>query len=231
MRKCSVGSRVLVSDSWISKKAQSGLMDLVPVQAPEDLRRNVLYEALRCSSSDAESIPDRLKLPLCVTRFWFQYRQQNHPGRLNMSCLQALVLGFVYGEADADPEFKARMDGLEPGSSCLEPDVAHAFSQWQNCMRQSLHLNQLLSFPLPEPRCSWLYCGPLLHKLQNALLRHISTFKELKDLLAERWRVLLETLLKSAGLGPWDGAGPSAGVGPSGDDEGWQSQTRKKRRN
>ncbi|MEQ2266140.1 hypothetical protein XENORESO_019115 [Xenotaenia resolanae] len=203
MRKCSVGSRVLVSDSWISKKAQSGLMDLVPIQAPEDLRRNVLYEALRCSRSDTESIPDRLKLPLCVTRFWFQYRQQNHPDhQTNMSCLQALILGFVYGEADADPEFKARMDGLEPGGSRLNLDVAHAFSQWQNCMRQSLHLNQLLSFPLPEPQCSWLYCGPLLHKLQNVLLSDSSTFTELKVLLAERRRVLLETSLQSAGVEP-----------------------------
>ncbi|MEQ2198413.1 hypothetical protein XENOCAPTIV_012509 [Xenoophorus captivus] len=89
----------------------------------------------------AESIPDCLKLPLCVTRFWFQYRQQNHPDhQTNMSCLQALVLG--------------------------------------------------------------LYCGPLLHKLQNALLSHSSTFTELKVLLAERRRVLLETLLRSAGVGP-----------------------------
>ncbi|KAM4720527.1 single-strand DNA endonuclease ASTE1-like [Anableps anableps] len=171
-------------------------------EAPEDLRRTVLSEALRCSNSDIEHLTDQLKLPLCVTRFWFQYRQQNHPGSLNRSCLQALVLGFVYGEADA-----GEMDGLKPGRHPLQPGAAHAFSQWQNCMRQSLHLNQLLSFPLQEPQCSRLYCGPLLHNLQDELQRNTSAFTEMKNLLDEGRRVLLETLLRiidtqSAAEGP-----------------------------
>lgn len=35
-----------------------------------------------------------------------------------------------------------------------KPDVGltHAFNQWQACLKDSLHLNQLLGFPLPEPQ-------------------------------------------------------------------------------
>ena len=34
----------------------------------------------------------------------------------------------------------------------LDVGVAHAFSQWQVCMKDSIHLNQLLGYPLPEPQ-------------------------------------------------------------------------------
>lgn len=97
------------------------IMTVFPLQAPEDLRRSVFYEALRCSSSDMEKIPDQLKLPLCVTRFWFQYRQQNRPDGLTLSCLQALVLGFVFGETDGG-EFQLLMSSAERtniSSCCL----------------------------------------------------------------------------------------------------------------
>ncbi|XP_035996581.1 protein asteroid homolog 1-like [Fundulus heteroclitus] len=189
-------------------------------EAPEDLRQRVLYEALRCSTSDTENVPDRLKLPLCVTRFWFQYRQQNHPDALNESCLQALLLGFVYGEDGADLSFKVRIDGLLPGNqpvSCLKLGVAHAFSQWQNCMRQSLHLNQLLRFPLPEPLCYRLYCGPLLHQLQKVLEGNTNMFSELRNLLDEEHSALLETSLRITGS-------QLAGA------EEWQTQKRKKKK-
>ncbi|KAM4532729.1 single-strand DNA endonuclease ASTE1-like [Fundulus diaphanus] len=189
-------------------------------QAPQDLHRRVLYEALRCSTSDTENVPDRLKLPLCVTRFWFQYRQQNHPDGLNESCLQALLLGFVYGEDGADPSLKVRIDGLLPGNqpgSRLEPRVTHAFSQWQNCMRQSLHLNQLLRFPLPEPPCYRLYCGPLLHQLQKVLLGNTNKFSELRNRLDEEHSALLETSLTITGS-QLSGA------------EEWQTQKRKKKK-
>uniref|UniRef100_A0A087X7C6 Asteroid domain-containing protein n=2 Tax=Poecilia formosa TaxID=48698 RepID=A0A087X7C6_POEFO len=65
-------------------------------EAPEGLRRTVLYEALGCLGLDIEHIPDQLKLPLCVTRFWYQ----QNPDRFNTSCLQALVLGFLQGSTD-----------------------------------------------------------------------------------------------------------------------------------
>ncbi|XP_015250965.1 PREDICTED: protein asteroid homolog 1-like [Cyprinodon variegatus] len=166
-------------------------------EAPEDLRRKVFFEALRCSSP--ENIPDRLKLTLIVTRFWFQYRQQNSPGSLNKSCLQALLLGFLYGEDDAEHQFKAKLDGLKSGGRALQPAVAHAFSQWQNCMRHSLHLNQLLGRPLPEPQCYRLYCGPLIHTLQHVLQESTTAFEELRNLLDEGRRDLLDNSLQFTG--------------------------------
>lgn len=34
----------------------------------------------------------------------------------------------------------------------LDMDVAHSFNQWQLCLKDSIHLNQLLGYPLPEPQ-------------------------------------------------------------------------------
>ncbi|KAK2818513.1 hypothetical protein Q5P01_024074 [Channa striata] len=80
---------------------------------------------------------------------------------------------------------------VEGERSQLQPDVAHAFCQWQCCFRQSLHLNQLLCFPLPEPDCSRLYCGPLLHQLSAELRRDPDS---ITDLMNEDQRRLYYTL-------------------------------------
>lgn len=32
--------------------------------------------------------------------------------------------------------------------------VAHNITQWQICLKDSIHLNQLLGLPLPEPQVS-----------------------------------------------------------------------------
>ncbi|XP_067340003.1 single-strand DNA endonuclease ASTE1-like isoform X2 [Channa argus] len=137
-------------------------------QAPEDLRRHVLMEALESPDLVLGNVPDHMKLPLCVTNFWWKYRQRNHTTAPNKQYVCALLLGFVYGEhLDPRGEFNRRMEALKDEGNMLQlqPDVAHAFCQWQCCFRQSLHLNQLLCFPLTEPYCSRLYCGPLLHRL------------------------------------------------------------------
>uniref|UniRef100_A0A3Q0S7Q1 Uncharacterized protein n=1 Tax=Amphilophus citrinellus TaxID=61819 RepID=A0A3Q0S7Q1_AMPCI len=146
-------------------------------EAPEDLRLRVFEEALKVQTSALKNIPDHLKLPVCVTIFWFK-RLQHHPKCETADCLHALLLGFVF-DSEQD-EFERRMKALkdEGMRRKLQPPVAHAFSQWQCCMRQSLHLNQLLCSPLPEPQCSRLYCGPLLHRLAE---EHM--IEELEDTL------------------------------------------------
>ncbi|KAL4005154.1 hypothetical protein ACER0C_004867 [Sarotherodon galilaeus] len=123
-------------------------------EAPEGLRRRVFEEALQ------------LKLPVCVTVFWLK-RLQHHPKPETVHCLHALLLGFVYHHDGPEDEFERKMKALKNAAirRKWQPRVAHAFSQWQCCMRQSLHLNQLLCSPLPEPQCARLYCGPLLHRL------------------------------------------------------------------
>uniref|UniRef100_A0A668UE23 Asteroid domain-containing protein n=1 Tax=Oreochromis aureus TaxID=47969 RepID=A0A668UE23_OREAU len=126
------------------------------VQAPEGLRRRMFEEALQVQTSALENIPDQLKLPVCVTVLWFNNLKV---GQKAETVLHTLLLWFV-----CDPN--------SPGYSCSQsfcdsvsnwqpqPHVAKAFSQWQRCMRQSLHLNQLLCSPLPEPQFHLLERDP-----------------------------------------------------------------------
>uniref|UniRef100_A0A3Q2ZT92 Asteroid domain-containing protein n=1 Tax=Kryptolebias marmoratus TaxID=37003 RepID=A0A3Q2ZT92_KRYMA len=142
------------------------MINQISLQASMHLRQNILFEALKVSTerSSTENVPDHLKLPFRVTQFWFEYRQQNHPGPVNQFCLQALLLGFLPDQPGAQlmhhhvfaagGAFKREMDGLKAKAGPLQLDVTHAFSQWQCCMRQSLYLNQLLKFPLQEPQYS-----------------------------------------------------------------------------
>ncbi|CAI5689147.1 unnamed protein product [Oreochromis niloticus] len=137
-------------------------------EAPEGLRRRVFEEALQVQTSALENIPDQLKLPVCVTVFWFK-RLQHHPKPETVHCLHALLLGFVFNPNSPEDEFERKMKALkdEGVRQELQPRVAHAFIQWLCCMRQSLHLNQLLCSPLPEPQCARLYCGSRLHWLAD----------------------------------------------------------------
>uniref|UniRef100_A0A3Q2VI17 Uncharacterized protein n=1 Tax=Haplochromis burtoni TaxID=8153 RepID=A0A3Q2VI17_HAPBU len=58
------------------------------------LRRRVFEEALQVQTSDLENIPNQLKLPVCVTVFWFK-KLQHHPKPETINCLHALLLWFV----------------------------------------------------------------------------------------------------------------------------------------
>ncbi|KAL4005152.1 hypothetical protein ACER0C_004865 [Sarotherodon galilaeus] len=159
------------------------------VQAPEGLRRRVFEEALQVQTSALENIPDQLKLPVCVTVFWFK-RLQHHPKPETVHCLHALLLGFVCDRDGPEDEFERKMKALkDEGVSNWQPRVAHGFIQWQCCMRQSLHLNQLLCSPLPEPQCARLYCGPLLHRLADE-----ETFEKLLKTLRGKKKKLYQDL-------------------------------------
>ncbi|CAI5670296.1 unnamed protein product [Oreochromis niloticus] len=63
-------------------------------KAPEGLRRRVFEQALQVQTSDLENIPDQLKLPACVTVFWFK-KLQHHPKPETVNCLHALLLWLV----------------------------------------------------------------------------------------------------------------------------------------
>uniref|UniRef100_A0A3Q4MLK8 Protein asteroid homolog 1-like n=1 Tax=Neolamprologus brichardi TaxID=32507 RepID=A0A3Q4MLK8_NEOBR len=157
----------------------------------EHSRRRVFEEALQVQTS--ENIPDQLKLPVCVTVFWFK-KLQHHPKpeTVNSALMlphqseQEEKLLLVSGPLapkcclifSVEDEFERKMKALKDEVvRNWQPRVAHAFSQWQCCMRQSLHLNQLLCSPLPEPQCI-LYCGPLLHRLADE-----DTIKQLQKTL------------------------------------------------
>uniref|UniRef100_I3K3X3 Asteroid domain-containing protein n=1 Tax=Oreochromis niloticus TaxID=8128 RepID=I3K3X3_ORENI len=165
----------------------------------EGLRRRVFEEALQVQTSALENIPDELKLPVCVTVFWFK-NLQSDPKPETVHCLHPeqedkllLVSGSVSLKLclilSVEDEFERKMKALkDEGVSNWQPRVAHAFSQWLCCMRQSLHLNQLLCSPLPEPQCM-LYCGPLLHRLADE-----DTIEELQKTLRGEKKELYENL-------------------------------------
>ncbi|XP_063321057.1 protein asteroid homolog 1-like [Pelmatolapia mariae] len=190
------------SSSSVSSDEQEQLQLQCLHKAPEGLRRRVFEEALQVQTSALENIPDQLKLPVCVTVFWFK-NLQSAPKPETVHCLHALLLGFVFNPNSPEDEFERKMKTLkDEGVSNWQPRVAHAFSQWQCCMRQSLHLNQLLCSPLPEPQCARLYCGPLLHWLADE-----DTIKELQKTLRGEKKELYENL-KTA-------CNPSSGEGSS----------------
>ncbi|XP_026030392.1 protein asteroid homolog 1-like [Astatotilapia calliptera] len=194
-------------------------------EAPEDLRRRVFEEALQVQTLDLGNIPDHLKLPVCVTVFWFK-RLQHHPKPETVHCLHALLLGFMYhhdspeanreveaastasspNDGKQEDEFERKMKALKDAAirRKWQPRVAHAFSQWLCCMRQSLHLNQLLCSPLPEPQCARLYCGPLLHRLADE-----DTIEEVQKTLRGEKKELYE-YLKTISYPKTTGEGPSS---------------------
>ncbi|XP_062383055.1 protein asteroid homolog 1-like isoform X2 [Sardina pilchardus] len=158
-------------------------------KAHVNLRLRVLKKALDGESLNLENIPEHLQLPLCVTSYWWRYDQkQTSPANIN--CLHALLLGFLYDPQNAgafnDMVKPIKADGK---SSEVDKSMARGFSQWQVCMRQSLHLNQLLCCPLTEPAyLHRLYCGPLVHQLVYTPEK----IQGLRDSLSEEQKTIFE---------------------------------------
>ncbi|KAG7469848.1 hypothetical protein MATL_G00133220 [Megalops atlanticus] len=145
-------------------------------EAPVLLRLQVLLDTLGVKPSALKTVPCHLSLPVCVTCYWLTHAQSTP----DLQHLQALLLGLVYGElsrlrqqkepAAESPDLRAVRQRLgrvrvRTKGKGLDLSVAHAFSQWQSCLRFSLILNQLLCFPLPKPACAWLYKGTLVHQV------------------------------------------------------------------
>ncbi|XP_039471480.1 protein asteroid homolog 1-like isoform X1 [Oreochromis aureus] len=189
-------------------------------KAPEGLRRRVFEEALQVQTSALENIPDQLKLPVCVTVFWFK-NLQSDPKPETVHCLHALLLGFVCDRDGPEDKFERKMKALKDAAirRKWQPRVAHAFSQWLCCMRQSLHLNQLLCSPLPEPQCARLYCGSLLHRLADE-----DTIEEVQKTLTGEKKKLYD-YLKTI-LNP-----PTTGEGSSSEEQCQQVQNTEEEEN
>uniref|UniRef100_A0A668SFC1 Asteroid domain-containing protein n=1 Tax=Oreochromis aureus TaxID=47969 RepID=A0A668SFC1_OREAU len=141
------------------------LLPKVSSDEQKQLELQVFEEALQVQTSALENIPDQLKLPVCVTVFWFK-RLQHHPKPETVHCLHALLLGFMFNPNS--PGNSCSQSSCSQSVNNWQPRVAHAFSQWLCCMRQSLHLNQLLCSPLPKPQCARL---PVIHLLERDPLR------------------------------------------------------------
>uniref|UniRef100_A0A3Q3MW41 Asteroid homolog 1a n=1 Tax=Mastacembelus armatus TaxID=205130 RepID=A0A3Q3MW41_9TELE len=115
-------------------------------------RLQVLLEALGVTEASLIHLPPQLRLPVAVTCYWLQ-RAQPPPAQ---TLLKALLLGLSNEDTlrhraalqAQKTQYKGKVDG----------SVAHTFNQWQVCLKDSIHLNQLLGFPLPEPQIARYDC-------------------------------------------------------------------------
>lgn len=181
----------------IQTKAMEGLRLETLYQEPHAVRLQVILDTLGVSCEMLKGTPDALQLQMFVTRYWL-VNAEPQPCRVH---LWGLLLGMVYGKLSSSPNAqkdmlsRLRVKASRKGGS-VDIDVAHAYSQWQSCLKFSLNLNYLLSFPLTEPDCASLYRGSLVHQAVGELRRGISLeallvkgssaeriFKQLKDII------------------------------------------------
>ncbi|CAB1321245.1 unnamed protein product [Coregonus sp. 'balchen'] len=164
--------------------------ELVIKETPQSVWLEVFLETLGVSQSTLNGLPPHLELPVAVTCYWLRhvYPRPDH------LLLQALLLGLVYGElcrqrksqkgfiekGRLSEKLKVLIQKPDSGAD-LDLGVAHAYNQWQCCMRDGLNLNQLLCLPLPEPQCAWLYRGTLVHQLVAKLRRGMNPDSLLMD--------------------------------------------------
>ncbi|KAM6968127.1 single-strand DNA endonuclease ASTE1 [Aplochiton taeniatus] len=162
-------------------------------QAPLFTRLTVYLETLGVSQTVLSGIAPHLQVPVCVTCFWLR-RAQPPP---SWPLLQALVLGLVYGEqrrcqgvplgggqqvgaGGARPVLQRLWQWRQRGKQALDLEVAHSCSQWQSCFKDGLLLNQVLTCPLVEPVCAWVFRGTLVHQLAAMLRQGVTAESLLK---------------------------------------------------
>ncbi|XP_045573731.1 protein asteroid homolog 1-like [Salmo salar] len=124
------------------------------------------------------------------------------------------TLGFI----EEGPVLERLRGLIQRGARSLDLGVAHAYSQWQRCMRDGLDLNQLLCFPLPEPQCAWLYRGTLVHQLVDELRGVVTPDSLLMEdpSSGQLYRAMLEAILNSQETettGQPDGPSADSGAG------------------
>ncbi|XP_029604660.1 protein asteroid homolog 1-like isoform X1 [Salmo trutta] len=204
--------------------AQQMQLDMLN-QAPHAVRLEVFLETLGVSQSTLNGVPPHLELPVAVTYYWLRHA---HP-RPDHPLLQALLLGLVYGELcrqrksqrgfiEEGPVLERLRRLIQRGARSLDKGVAHAYSQWQRCMRDGLDLNQLLCFPLPEPQIAWLYRGTLVHQLVGKLRGGVTPDSLLMEgpSSGQLYRAMLEAILNSQeteATGQPDGPSADSGAG------------------
>ncbi|XP_046905608.1 protein asteroid homolog 1-like [Hypomesus transpacificus] len=168
-------------------------------------RLTVMLETLGVTQS-LTGIPPHLHLPVSVTCYWMTHAAPPP----DLPLLQALLLGMVYGElciqkkktgiSESESLVLQKFEGIVQRCPWkLDLDVAHAYSQWQACFKDSLNLNQLLCSPLLESECARLYKGTLVHPLVVELRRGESPEFILAGgpIAGPLYKALLDTVLLS----------------------------------
>ncbi|KAM9309449.1 single-strand DNA endonuclease ASTE1 isoform 2-T2 [Pholidichthys leucotaenia] len=145
--------------SGVSQQVQlSSLHEVEPA-----VRLQILLEALGVKEELLSLLPPQLRLPVAVTCCWMK-RARPPPAQ---DLLKALLLSMNAG--DTLRQKKGLQAEGQRRHKKADVGVAHAFNQWQVCLKDGIHLNQLLGFPLPEPEVARLYQGTLVHHLVHGM--------------------------------------------------------------
>uniref|UniRef100_A0A7N6BI14 Asteroid homolog 1 n=1 Tax=Anabas testudineus TaxID=64144 RepID=A0A7N6BI14_ANATE len=132
---------------------------LVELDFPSE-RLQVILEALGVTEESLKHLPPQLRLPVAVTCYWLQ-KAQPPP---DQTLLKALLLGTI--NVPSGKYLKTLENHWNPK---LDKVVTHSFNQWQICLKDSIHLNQLLGCPLPEPQIRMLAFIHKLHTQQTSM--------------------------------------------------------------
>ncbi|KAF7657000.1 hypothetical protein LDENG_00033370 [Lucifuga dentata] len=139
----------------------------------QEVRLKVFLDTLEVTESCVSALPPQLQLPVAVTCYWLQKAQPP------LLLINALLLLMTTDSSTLTAAVQAdRDDGVD-----VDMDVAHSFNQWQLCLKDAVHLNQLLLCPLPEPHIAPLYQGTLLHQLLRHVRNNPSSLQPEPDLL------------------------------------------------
>ncbi|XP_030013698.1 protein asteroid homolog 1-like isoform X1 [Sphaeramia orbicularis] len=123
-------------------------------------RLQVLLETLGVPLDTLERLPSDLHLQVAATCYWL--KKATPPPDLRL--LKALLRW--WSNEDSTRQRTAENQQCQHE---LDLDVTHSFNQWQACLKDSLELNQLLGWPLPEPRISRVYEGTVAHHLVHMM--------------------------------------------------------------
>ncbi|XP_036414367.1 protein asteroid homolog 1-like [Colossoma macropomum] len=166
-------------------------------ETPQNRRLEVFLDALCVSQAfDELLVPANLQLAMYVTCYWLKHAEPEPKPEF----LWALLVGLVYGELSRDPltekELPKRLRNLKSRKeeTPLDLEAAHAYSQWQGSLRDSICLNQLLNNPVPEPEYARLYSGLFVHHVAS---KYQSLLAEVKALdLFQRLSTLVQSELE-----------------------------------
>ncbi|XP_061586891.1 zinc finger protein 271-like [Cololabis saira] len=178
-------------------------------EADSSERLLVLLEALGVTEESLSLFPDQLKLPVAVTCFW---RRTAQPPT-DVTLLKALLLGISKGVVTG-PNAASQM-GNRCGGKKPDMGVVYAFNQWQACLKDSVHLNQLLGFPLPEPEIARLYQGTTVHQLVDRMRSGGRLRDFLKRTSVDQYHRMLSAVQLHTSTAPAGPGEPAKSGGPA----------------
>ena len=125
------------------------------------VRLKMFLDALDSDSAHIKSLPKELALVASSLRFLLRNSQPS----LETSHLRALVCSCVKLKDDSWKQYREHSTLPQP----FDEKAAQSFCQWQCVLRDTIHLNFVLSKPVETPCIHKTFDGKLVHCLQSEL--------------------------------------------------------------